>query len=73
MRIRTVGVALLAMLPMGCSQQIPSAHPILISHARSIVIVLAREDARFHPTFDGPETQYCAVVVHNVSSRGVIA
>jgi hypothetical protein len=46
----------------GCTQQIPSIHPVLISKAPSIEIAVACDHA--------PQ---CRVVIHNFSSRGVVA
>src|ERR1700685_3369790 len=46
----------------GCTQQIPSARPVLIGKAPSIKIALACD----HP----PQ---CRVVTHDLSSRGVVA
>ena len=53
----------------------PPAHPALISKVPSIEIALASEDdlASDPGAFGGPDTQSCMVVLHNVSSRGVVA
>jgi len=53
----------------------PPAHPALVSKAPSIQIAIASDDntASDPRAFGGPDTQSCAVVLHNVSSRGVVA
>jgi hypothetical protein len=61
MRIRIAAAAPLILLT-GCTQQIPSAQPILISKAPSIKIALACD-----------HVPQCRVVMHNLSSRGVVA
>src|SRR5271156_4010018 len=65
MRIGMVAAALSAMLPMGCTQQ---THPELVSNVPSIRIALAGDDG-----LGDLETPHCSVVMHNLSSRGVIA
>jgi hypothetical protein len=67
-------VAAILILMTGCSRQRPLAHPALTSNVPSIKIALANDDVEFHPVvFEDHETQYCSVVMHNVSSRGVVA
>ena len=74
MRVRVVAAALLVMFLMGCTERKRLAHPALSSKVPSIQIALAHDDSRSPPSlFHDQETQYCSVMLHNLSSRGVVA